>query len=498
MFTIQSIMLVSLGFLMALLVVLVVAPVYWGRAVRLTTERIRQTLPISEPEIRAERDRLRAQHAIRVHQLTTRVDAAQMSAARQKVEINRREAAISDLERQLSDLNINFEASENARHVLEQTILDRVPRVEERLGEARKALFQRDREMAALQADTAKTFRALDEAMQINAQQRLEIDRLKSSVATRTGRNAKHPATPHHDSELAVRSELEALRTRVRDQASLITKLQDGLAQRKAADTYGPASAQQAKRDSSIAELDSGLQNAKSILTSLADNDDNAVAEQAEAMKLLKAQNETLVAEIEKLKASLQVYESVDGAGKSGALRDSRISLKARVAALEKETSGQAETIRRLRAELASATDRSARQAAQHLAELRRLGAGTVPAMLDERPADNNADVRHPKRQSLTHRITQSVPTTSADLARSPAAETHKVATNGLAAGPADPTDRRAGNPVATDLRKPAPADADTDAQVSRNTEIADAVDETTTTPKRSSLLQRIAGLGKD
>src|SRR6056297_3195624 len=143
-------MFVSLGFLCALLLGFVVAPAFWARAVRLTTERIRTSLPLTEQEISAERDRLRAENAIRVHQLTARIEQARLYDARQKVEINRRDGMISTLERRLVEIESEREGGENARRVLEATISERLPEIEHRLMEARQLLAKRDSEMSAL------------------------------------------------------------------------------------------------------------------------------------------------------------------------------------------------------------------------------------------------------------------------------------------------------------------------------------------------------------
>jgi hypothetical protein len=62
-------MLVALGFLAASLLALLLASAFWSRAVRLTTKRLKEALPASEPEIKADIDRLRAAYAIRVHKL---------------------------------------------------------------------------------------------------------------------------------------------------------------------------------------------------------------------------------------------------------------------------------------------------------------------------------------------------------------------------------------------------------------------------------------------
>ena len=73
--------------------------------------------------------------------------------------------------------------------MLEQTIMDRLPKVEHRLAEARKLLFQRDREIVSLTQSSEKQSRALEEATQINTQQTDEVHRLKAALNTRASRN---------------------------------------------------------------------------------------------------------------------------------------------------------------------------------------------------------------------------------------------------------------------------------------------------------------------
>ena len=66
--------------------------------------------------------------------------------------------------------------------------------------------------------------------------------------------------------------------------------------------------------------------------------------------------------------------ENNNSEGAVPSLRDNRIALKARVSGLEAKSNQQAETIQRLRAELAQANERAARQASTFMDEMRRLG----------------------------------------------------------------------------------------------------------------------------
>ena len=144
-------MLAGLGFLAAALLTVFLSPLYRRRVSRLTTEALKRSMPLTEAEIRADKDRLRAEFAIRIHKLETKLDEDTEMAARQMVDLNRRDAAISALEDEVSHQRTALEEHENARRVLEQTIMDRLPKVEHRLAEARKLLFQRDREIVDLE-----------------------------------------------------------------------------------------------------------------------------------------------------------------------------------------------------------------------------------------------------------------------------------------------------------------------------------------------------------
>ena len=219
-------MLVALGFLGASLLGLLVASAFWSRAVRLTTARIKQSMPVSEPEIKADRDRLRAEYAIKVHKLETQLDQAKLERARQLIEINRREASISTLETDVVQLKADLEENQNARRVLEQTVADKLPRVEARLNEAKRLLFNRDREIAELTAGARRHKSALEEASSINAQQNAQIERLTTTMTTRGGRGRQAVAEAGPEGEVALRAEIEQLRGKSREQAMLIDRLQ--------------------------------------------------------------------------------------------------------------------------------------------------------------------------------------------------------------------------------------------------------------------------------
>ncbi|NJM54661.1 MAG: hypothetical protein HC841_00910 [Verrucomicrobiae bacterium] len=228
--TINTMMLVALGFLIAALLAVLIAPAYRNRTMRLTADAVRRTLPLSESEIRADRDRMRAEHAIRIHNLETQLERVTLGSARQKIEVNRRDARISELEGVANAQKAQLEELENAKRVLEQTITDRLPKIEGRLSEARRLLQQRDYEVTALAETAQRQARAIAEATQINTQQGTELEQLRTALSTRAVRNQDALADQRFDGEIALRSEIEALRAKSRDQASLIERLQSVIA----------------------------------------------------------------------------------------------------------------------------------------------------------------------------------------------------------------------------------------------------------------------------
>jgi chromosome segregation ATPase len=439
-------MLVSLGFLLASLLALMLAPAYRARAVRLTTDRLKRLMPLTEEEIRADKDRVRTQYALRVHDLEKQLERAKLSGARQQVELNRRDARISGLEEEILQLKSDLEQHLNARRVLEQTIVDRVPAIEQRLAEAKALLYRRDRELAAVSGDTAKTVRALDEALQANAQQRAEIERLTAMVAARSVRPS-----------LQLRSDAALPQPTDSAEDTEVGKAVNG----------------------SLPEGDAIKLPAS---TSLGVNGAGTTA--------IERLNETIseqAARIRQLEAALAVFEEGE-AGKALSLKDSKLGMKSRIASLQAEVENQASTIQKLRAELVSANERLASQSAQFVEEMRKLG---VTAGSSRRSASA------PARRSLAERIGEAQPA----LASTPQPVNGPAAT-ALIAVPSKSGDKANGEAPAASVTEPAAGTGarDNAATLSAGSAAAqpDAVQqaaEKSPEPKKTRLMDRIAGL---
>ncbi len=492
-------MLVALGFLVATLLTLFLAPLYHRRAARLTTEKLKRSMPLTEAEIRADKDRLRAEYAIRIHKLELKVEEAADAAARQMVELNRRDATISALEGEVGQQRTVLEEHENARRVLEQTIMDRLPKVEHRLAEARKLLFQRDREIVGLSQSSEKQVVALEEATQINKQQTDEIHRLKAALNTRAARNREGLADPRFSGEVALRTEIESLRTKTRDQTALISRLQSMLVR------LGPAGAGEGKSDRSGKALSLNGEQGPSGVSKTSDTKkgdrpegrrpalapvNNDFAEDAESqtkiaadLRKLQSENRDQAGEISRLRAALKTYEFAEKDDRG--IKDSKIALKARLSALQALSEEQVVTIQKLRAEAAAGNERLARQAAYFMDEMRRLGSGTVPASAPARLSPGRD--KPTSKRSLVDRIN--------DPRVSPRGQSSEADKLGAAAESTQDPQRVSGFLKALDGQSPV---ADQIAREPESTPEGEAPSPAKSKPgRRARLLERITGLDK-
>ena len=398
MITVYAAMHVILGFLLAAFLLLLLQPAYRRRIERFATETVKRTLPLTEAEITADKDRLRAAFALDVHKLEMKLEDAGLAAARQSVEINRREAKIHDLEQAIATQKMSVEEHENARRVLEQAILDRLPKVEQRLAEARKLLVQRDREIMLLTDSGAKQAEALEEATQINTQQRSELSRVRAALDTRAARNRETLGDPRFDGEVALRSELEELRAKSREQSSMIEKLQKR--QRvAAADAEADAQKADTQNAATLAALKAELAKAEAKVLSLQGDGDEIRSALEAKVRDLEIEAEAQQAEMAKMRAALKAFAD-SAVDPSTGRAPSSLSAKVEISQLQAEIAESRTTIESLRAELTSSNERLLRQAQNFRDELRRLGGGTsVGANAGEKP-----DFDGPRR-SLADRI---------------------------------------------------------------------------------------------
>jgi chromosome segregation ATPase len=347
-------MFAALGFLAASLLWLLAAPGFWARAVRLTSERLRESMPLTEAEIRADKDRMRAEYALKIHHQQVELDEIKLAAARQLIELNRRDARINGLETDIEAVAASLEGALNARGVLEQTVADRLPRLEVRLEEAKSHLSGRDKEIADLTRSAERQTRALQEAGAINEQLSREVRSLMTALETAGAKTAAGSADSGDDAVVAMRAELDALRTRSREQGALIDRLQKAITETAAVPLRETGKPIPLRADAAAG---------------------NAADQSEKKLREIRALAATQEQEIARLKTAAAIQER---AGK-GSIGDSRIALKAGLEALEEKAGGQEATINALRSEVAALQEQLTQQAGEHAAAVSRLGGGTQP-----------------------------------------------------------------------------------------------------------------------
>ncbi|KAA3451912.1 hypothetical protein C7I87_04570 [Mesorhizobium sp. SARCC-RB16n] len=147
---VQSVLFFALGFLCAGFLALMVAPAVWRRAVALTRRRIEASIPLTQAEIQADKDRIRAEYAMSTRRLEINVKTLREKAAEQLVEINRGREALkalaverTDKDRALAELGAKSEALRQREGELHQ--------LSERLKETERKLERRALELEKLE-----------------------------------------------------------------------------------------------------------------------------------------------------------------------------------------------------------------------------------------------------------------------------------------------------------------------------------------------------------
>ena len=169
-----------LGFLFALLVILLLAPAFWNRAVRLTTERIRASMPITVEEMQADKDQLRADFAVKLRQFEIKLEHAKLKTARQLIELSRKETEIAKTKNKILDVSTELEEQRNANEVMRQTIITRIPQMEAQLHKAKEMLGERYQEITKLKSTISQKEGELGEVKSSEQVRHAEILKLKS------------------------------------------------------------------------------------------------------------------------------------------------------------------------------------------------------------------------------------------------------------------------------------------------------------------------------
>jgi hypothetical protein len=184
---IETVMLIALGFTVASLLALLIAPALWRRAVKLTTRKIKATMPISVADINADKDLLRAEYAVEMRRLELGLGKAKERAARHLMERNQHTVEIGKLETEIAMLKNALTERTKASSVLEQTVQKHIPEVEAQQEHSLKVIAARDLELSERANAFANQGDALELAQKMVQRQEQEIDRLRQALESLTG-----------------------------------------------------------------------------------------------------------------------------------------------------------------------------------------------------------------------------------------------------------------------------------------------------------------------
>jgi hypothetical protein len=215
---VEPIMYLGIGFLVALLLCLMVAPAIHARAVRLTTRRLEAATPLSMAEIQADKDQLRAEFAMSARRLEMSVDQLKNKTTNQLAELGKKSDAINRLKIELGEKNAAIFALE-AR---EKAMKDQLRATEEEFGSKTLALQSAEQALLDKRHELEKLTRALAETTAAAETRQAELTAAAETkhaqlTATAESRQAELMSTAEsRRAELAaVSAQVEILKQRV-------------------------------------------------------------------------------------------------------------------------------------------------------------------------------------------------------------------------------------------------------------------------------------------
>lgn len=233
---IEYAMFAALGFLVASILAVLFAGPFWNRAVRLTRKRMEATMPMSLTDIHADKDHLRARHAVECRRLEMAHDREKENAARLLIERNKARVEIAELKTRLKAMAAELAGRDNESTVLEQTVRKHIPELGQQLERARQIIAARDRELARVTTAYENQTEALGIARKTAGRYDEEIERLRAALesgggTSRRGGNKKDIAAENQrlQAELSrMRQEVERLSLgEAEDNAALRGEIQD-------------------------------------------------------------------------------------------------------------------------------------------------------------------------------------------------------------------------------------------------------------------------------
>ncbi|RUW62093.1 hypothetical protein [Mesorhizobium sp. M7A.F.Ca.US.008.03.1.1] len=339
---VQSVLFFVLGFLCAGFLALMVAPAIWRRAVALTRKRVESSIPLTQTEIQADKDRIRAEYAMTTRRLEISVKALREKAAEQLVEINRGREAMkglaverTDKNQALTELGAKNEALRQREGELQQ--------LSERLKETERKLEKRALELEKLERmyDDA-SFSSSSRQIELVARES-EMQKLASDIAMLRGQRKE---ADRRGQEIAAESKAarDALKAEKKKTAELDKKVERLLA------TLADREDKLDRREKELARMRERSKSEDSAPAlrlvgkggdvARSDDFDKAIAKLDSDREQLEARLTALARENRRLKADLTALAASKATDSSSALREQMNELAAEVVHLTAKLEG--------------------------------------------------------------------------------------------------------------------------------------------------------------
>jgi len=182
---IEPIMYGAIGFLISMLFGLMIVPLVHNRAVRLTTRRLEAATPLSMAEIQADKDQLRAEFAMSARRLEMSVEQLKSKTTSQLAELGKKTDAINRMKIELGEKNATIFALEAREKAVKEQLRateEEFTAKTEGLRLAEKALTDKQGELTKLNSDLNDRSMVADSRQVELVAVRAQIEELKSRV----------------------------------------------------------------------------------------------------------------------------------------------------------------------------------------------------------------------------------------------------------------------------------------------------------------------------
>ena len=231
---------VALGVLCTAFVAALIVPALMRRSARLGEKRARDSLPVSLDEVEADRDSLRAEHAMALRRVEQTLKLQQDRAAALAVEVGRRDEAAKALVAERAERDRIIAGRDSQIAALGNDIAERDGRIEAVQSELKAANDLAERRGT----ETSRLRGLLDEARLLTSTGQVEIEARRNEIAALTrDRDAAREALAAKAAQLAeahaaaatAAETLQAERRRVTEIAAKAERMYAELADREAA-----------------------------------------------------------------------------------------------------------------------------------------------------------------------------------------------------------------------------------------------------------------------